>query len=78
MKARNREIQSPYLTEGELADFARLSVRTIRRWRLAEPYLGPPFVKIGGSVRYHIGDFENWAAARRIGRVGTDLSGEAA
>jgi len=27
---------------------------------------GPPFIKIGRSVRYRVGDLREWIAARRV------------
>ncbi|MGE0502082.1 MAG: helix-turn-helix transcriptional regulator [Rhizobiaceae bacterium] len=41
-----------FLTERELAQRWALSAKTLRNWRVSG--LGPPFVKIGGAVRYSL------------------------
>jgi Helix-turn-helix domain len=48
------------LTQRELADRWRCSLRTLQRWRSLGG--GPGFVRLGGSIRYPIADvlsFEN-------------------
>ena len=40
-----------------------LSPRTLERWR--RQGTGPPWLEIGGRVRYDAGDIEKWKAACR-------------
>lgn len=47
------------LTEAEVARLLGLSPRTLRRWRHANRS-GPPFVYIGGRVRYRRDELEAW------------------
>ena len=54
-----------YLTQRELADRWRISPRTLERWR-AEGY-GPPWIVLGGSIRYRLGDIETFEARHRHG-----------
>jgi hypothetical protein len=42
------------MLETELASRWRKSIRTLQRWR-AEGY-GPPYIMIGGTIHYRIGD----------------------
>jgi len=46
------------LNEREVAQLLRVSVATIRRWRLLKR--GPCYVKAGASVRYRTHDIEAW------------------
>lgn len=46
------------MNEHEVAASLRMSVATVRRWRLFRT--GPTFVKIGSAVRYRRRDVENW------------------
>jgi predicted DNA-binding transcriptional regulator AlpA len=46
------------MNEHEVADFLKMSVGSIRRWRLFRT--GPKFVKIGSAVRYRREDLEVW------------------
>lgn len=50
------------LTEGEAADFTRLSIRTLQAWRVKGG--GPSFAKLGGAVRYRRRDLVAWIEAR--------------
>lgn len=47
-------IDTPYLTEGELAAHWNMSLRTLQRWRMQGK--GPRFVKLGRCVRYRLTD----------------------
>ena len=49
------------LNQIELADRWRLSERTLERWRWQKQ--GPPFLKIGGRVRYPLSEIEAFEAA---------------
>jgi predicted DNA-binding transcriptional regulator AlpA len=46
------------LTEREVADMLRLSRQTLSRWRSCDQ--GPPFVQIGGTIRYSRESLERW------------------
>jgi len=56
---------SKLLNEYEVADKLRISVATIRRYRLFRQ--GPRYLKIGSSVRYRPEDVSNWLEARPTG-----------
>jgi hypothetical protein len=47
----------------QLAQHLDLSPRTLERWR--HEGTGPPWLEIGGCIRYDPGDIEKWKAARR-------------
>jgi predicted DNA-binding transcriptional regulator AlpA len=53
------------LDENEVARTLHVSLATIRRWRLLR--IGPPFLKIGASVRYRPDDISAWLASRPTG-----------
>ncbi len=59
-----RSVASPYLTANEAADYCRVSVKTLERYRQTGG--GPLFRKGGGSSRsksrvvYHIDDLDQW------------------
>lgn len=55
------------LDENELAFRWRMSVKTLRRWRLE--LIGPVFVKLGTRVTYLLSDIE--AYERRAARFST-------
>ena len=46
------------MNEHEVAAFLKMSVGSVRRWRLFRT--GPKFVKIGSAVRYRREDLEVW------------------
>lgn len=46
------------MNEHEVAAFLKMSVASVRRWRLFRT--GPQFVKFGAAVRYRRRDVENW------------------
>lgn len=46
------------MNEHEVAVFVKMSVASVRRWRLFRK--GPKFVKIGAAVRYRREDLETW------------------
>lgn len=50
------------LTVREAANFAKVSKSTLDKARVAGT--GPPFIKIGGAVRYRLSDLENWLNSR--------------
>jgi predicted DNA-binding transcriptional regulator AlpA len=47
-----------FLTEKEVAKQIRVSLASLRRWRLVQR--GPRFVKLGALVRYRPEDLEQW------------------
>ena len=49
------------LTETEVAERLKVSLASIRRWRLEKR--GPTFVKMGALVRYRPEDLDNWLAS---------------
>ena len=51
------------LDEHEAAEYLRLAVATLRRWRWAGKEL--PFVKVGARVRYDMQDIDAYIAAGR-------------
>lgn len=54
-----------YLSNGEAADFLRLSPRTLEKQRVIGG--GPRFRKFGRRVMYALMDLEAWADARSFG-----------
>jgi excisionase family DNA binding protein len=50
-----------FLTEKEVAKQIRVSLASLRRWRLLQR--GPRFVKVGALVRYRPEDLEQWLEA---------------
>ena len=57
------------LSERDLAARWGLSSRTLQRWR-SEGF-GPPFINIGGSIRYQMGDIIDFEARHRHGSDAT-------
>ncbi len=51
------------LTERDASQRLGLSVRTLQKWRLQGN--GPPFLKLGGAVRYDPEDLEQYVEAAR-------------
>lgn len=58
-----------FLTENEVATRTRISLATLRRWRLENK--GPRYHKFGSLVRYAEDDLTNWEDAQPGG--GSDL-----
>lgn len=52
------------ITEVDAADLLCQSVRTIQKWRVTG--FGPPFYKIGRSVRYRRNEIVRWIDQRRM------------
>ncbi|WP_417784189.1 helix-turn-helix transcriptional regulator [Terasakiella pusilla] len=48
----------PVWTEKEFAQYYRMSLQTIRSWRVSGK--GPKFLKIGRSVRYKKEEIQKW------------------
>lgn len=68
-KHRDSEPASPlprrWINDVELAGYLGVSVATTRRWRLH--HTGPPFTKIGSSVRYALDEVDLWVAKQPRG-----------
>jgi len=47
-----------FLTEKEVAEQIKVSLASLRRWRLLQR--GPRFIKVGALVRYRVEDLEQW------------------
>ncbi len=52
-------------TEDQVAKQLRVSLASVRRWRLEKR--GPLFIKVGVLVRYRPEDIENWLKALPTG-----------
>jgi excisionase family DNA binding protein len=53
------------LTETDVAELLRVSLASVRRWRLEKR--GPTFVKVGTCVRYRPEDLEAWIGSLPTG-----------
>lgn len=53
------------LNEEEAAASLRISVRTLQAWRLKAA--GPPFVRVGRTIRYRRGDIKAWIKLNTCG-----------
>jgi len=47
-----------FLTEKEVAEQIKVSLASLRRWRLLQR--GPRFIKVGALVRYRAEDLQQW------------------
>ena len=56
------------LTEFDVAAETGLAVATLRRWRWQQ--IGPPWMKLGATVRYDPGALDVWLRSRRSAEVG--------
>lgn len=52
-----------YMDTRQAAAYLGISINTLNCWRSRRE--GPPFVKIGGNVRYRLVDLDGWADGRR-------------
>jgi hypothetical protein len=50
-----------FYSERELSVYSGFSVRTLQAWRLRNQ--GPPFKRLGGSIRYDLQQFDAWVSA---------------
>lgn len=68
-KHRDSETAGPlprrWINDVELAGYLGVSVATTRRWRLH--HAGPPFTKIGSSVRYALDEVDRWMSKQPRG-----------
>lgn len=63
--ANTQNAASPLLNEFAVAQMLRVSVATVRRWRLLKQ--GPRFFKLGASVRYRSEDVTTWLSTMPTG-----------
>jgi len=54
-----------FLTEKEVAEQIKVSLASLRRWRLLQR--GPRFLKVGALVRYRPEDLEHWMETLPVG-----------
>lgn len=64
MEAQQNALQG-LLNEYDVARITRLSVASVRRWRLLRK--GPKYLKIGAAVRYKVEDISAWLESRPSG-----------
>lgn len=57
--------QRQLMTPQQAADYLGVAKHTLARWRVEGG--GPPFLKLGGPVRYDVSDLDTWIDARRRG-----------
>ena len=54
-----------FQTEKDVAEQIKVSLASLRRWRLLQR--GPRFIKVGALVRYRAEDLEQWLATLPAG-----------
>jgi len=59
------QITTTFLTQRELSELLRMPERTLEDWRLMQT--GPPYIKLGGLVRYDVQDVLTWVHEHRHG-----------
>jgi predicted DNA-binding transcriptional regulator AlpA len=64
MSAMHKDIDT-LLNEYDVARITRLSVASVRRWRLLRR--GPQYLKLGSAVRYRPEDITKWLETRPTG-----------
>jgi hypothetical protein len=55
---------STLLTTDEVAAWLRRPPRSLVNWRYRGE--GPPYLRVGGSIRYRAVDIERWLDAQRV------------
>jgi predicted DNA-binding transcriptional regulator AlpA len=63
----SQPIQRIYLTAAQAAEIVQLSAGTLENWRYARK--GPPWVKVGGSVRYEESALYAWLDAQTVSEI---------
>jgi len=58
-----------FLTEKDVAKQIKVSLASLRRWRLLQR--GPRFIKVGALVRYRAEDLEQWLETLPAGGTAT-------
>ena len=56
--------EETYLLEAEVAGYLRITPQLLRQWRSAQK--GPRFHKLGGQVRYLLGEVRAWARGETV------------
>ncbi len=64
--------EHPLLTEVQAAEALNVKPRTLQAWRLRGG--GPPYAKLGSSVRYDIGRLNRWVEKRLRQSTADDTS----
>ena len=59
----DRECRAYLSAAATSAYLGDVPIRTLERWRLTGA--GPPYTKIGRTIRYAIGDLDGWMARHR-------------
>jgi len=59
-------IPKRYLTEGEASHYLGLSVHSLRQWRSRGEKSGPPYLKVGSSIRYDMKTLDTWIEQFRV------------
>ena len=58
-------IEAPFLSEQQAAQYLRVSVKSLQRWRF--DHKGPAYAKLNGKlIRYHQADLDEWMAQQTI------------
>lgn len=70
----HRQVSSVLLRERDLADRWQTSQRTLQRWRAEGS--GPPYIRIGGAIRYRLDDIEEYEDRMRRAEGGDQPGGE--
>ncbi len=66
---------SALLTETEVSHILRVSLATLRKWRVDKR--GPRFIKIGPLVRYQLEDLREWLSSLPTGGISSPAAHEA-
>lgn len=53
----------PWVDQATVARHLGISARTVEGWRLRRE--GPPFARLGGSIRYRLSEVDRWAERMR-------------
>ena len=58
-------IEAPFLSEQQAAQYLRVSVKTLQRWRF--DHKGPAYAKLNGKlIRNHQADLDEWMDQQTI------------
>jgi hypothetical protein len=63
------DMSTRFFTESEVAEHTRISLGTLRRWRLENK--GPRYFKFGSLVRYSEDDLASWESSQPTGGHGS-------
>lgn len=56
-------MDTPWMTGADVAEYLRISPRTVQGWRLKRQ--GPPWYQVEGEPRYHRAEVIRWLGERR-------------